>query len=312
MYSYLTGSWNEQWLRFLSTLTVADFVCLAQLAIIPLSTEAQSPLLSTPKDSQNLPAWVSLPSSSPLNIFAWIQVRVVPHTVKHRLLLINLQLLPPYLKTSPSTSAMLNTPLPLSAWGPDGTLASQSTNCWKSRISSLLYPMSCHSPFSGNQWTLIFPMGVAHSLFSFYERRRELISPPSHTTSGFNGRLLSDFPVFFLKKNCCHFWNHYEEVTKLENGADTKEDKARLKRWCSGWSTCCTSMMNRIWSPRIHAHAEPWPPAILALGRKRQGVLRQTGYLQNPNGGALSSQRDLASKIQVGGGYLSKMPNVNL
>lgn len=52
----------------LSTMTVADFICLAQLARILLSTEAQSLLLSTQKNGQYLPAWVSLPSFSLLNV----------------------------------------------------------------------------------------------------------------------------------------------------------------------------------------------------------------------------------------------------
>ena len=112
------------------------------------------------------------------------------------------------------------------------------------RISQVAIVLSLESTDSD-----FFPMGVTHGLFSFYERRWGLISPPSHTTSGFIWKSLSDFHGFF-SKNCCYFWNHYGWVTKLENGAGTKEDKARLKRWCSRRSTCCTSMRSRIWSPR--------------------------------------------------------------
>lgn len=49
-----------------------------------------------------------------------------------------------------------------------------------------------------------------------------------------------------------------------------------------------------------------------SIREEETGVPQQTSYLQYPNGGALSSAGDFASKIQVQGESLRKMPNVNL
>lgn len=145
---------------------------------------------------------------------------------KHWLLLVNLQLLPPYLKTSPCTSAMLTIPLPLCAWEPDRSLTSHCL-IWENQgfgpyhIPWVTLVLSLKSMVS-NPFQWVLPTG---SFSQFVRGGGGLISPPNHTTSGFIWKLLHDFPVFvlFCLKNCCHFWNHYEEVIKLENGAGTKK-----------------------------------------------------------------------------------------
>lgn len=99
------------------------------------------------------------------NIFAWIWSQAESHTIKHWLLLVNLQLLPLHLQASPSASAVLTTPLPL-CLRVRLTSHIPSAGHWQSRIPSQthLTSYSCVLSRVSAHWFLpwVLPTGFSH------------------------------------------------------------------------------------------------------------------------------------------------------
>lgn len=151
----------------LSILTFCSWFLKSSLTCYcPTYTGDQSILLSTQEKAnkqtkkRSIFAWV--PPFT--NAFAKIWAQAASHTIKHWLLLVNLQLLPLHLKASPSTSAVPTTLLPLCL---RVRLISHipSAGHWQSRIPSQphLARYSCVlSRVSGCCfWPWVLPMGFS-------------------------------------------------------------------------------------------------------------------------------------------------------
>lgn len=162
IYSHLTGSWNEQCLWFLSILTFCSRFLMPSLTCYSLTQEIKAYCYLLKRTISTCLPWV--PPFT--NVFAWIWAGAASHTIKHWLLLVNLQLLPLHFKASSSTSAVLTitTPLPLCL---RVRLISHipSAGHWQSRIPSQphLTSYSCVLPRVSGCWFLPWVLAMGFS-----------------------------------------------------------------------------------------------------------------------------------------------------